>query len=199
MCLPFSSMSRIIRVAMSMVMLGREDIVESLNIVNLDTLQPDVEGAVQHAARIGRLIDKMDLTSQQQHVISTGIAVYMQILSGVAQERQHLQSQFACLEQQADDSNSGAEAAGGLPQAGQQTLDTQQKQAVRLQLLMRKEFILRMAGMTWFCGCLTWQQVAKAVVFSWPYTMRPLLLAQEIQKREERQRARALLSGHMPE
>lgn len=185
---------RTIHAAMSMVMLGREDIVESLNIVNLDTLQPDVEGAVQHAARIGRLIDKMDLTSQQQHVISTGIAVYMQILSAVAQERQHLQSQFACLEEQADGNNSGAEAA-----AGQQTLDTQQKQAARLQLLMRKEFILRMAGMAWFCGCLTWQQVAKAVVLSWPYTMRPLLLAQEIQKREERRCARALLSGDMPE
>lgn len=45
--------------------------------------------------------------------------------------------------------------------------------------------LLRMAGMTWFIGCLSVQQVAKACVLCWPFTLCPSLLAQEVQKRVE--------------
>jgi hypothetical protein len=45
--------------------------------------------------------------------------------------------------------------------------------------------MLRMAGMTWFIGCLSEQQIGKACVMCWPYTLRPSLLAQEIQRRTE--------------
>jgi hypothetical protein len=176
-------------------MAGWEDLAERANIINLHTLEPNVEGGTQRAAATHTLIDPIGITPEQQHVIATGSAMYMQLLDSVIQERQRLQSQFAAARNQQDphiaDSNgsSGAMSSKLLVEdkfmTRQQLLEAQQKQAARLQLLIRKEMMLRMAGMTWFVGCLSPQQVAKACVLCWPYTLRPSLLAQEIQKRAE--------------
>lgn len=181
-------------------MVGREDVVESANFVNLQTLQPDTEGATQQAALTATLIDQLDITPAQQHVIATGTAMYMHVLQSVMQERQLLQSQFAAPDSmQGSTTNGKANSSGSGSEAGasssgpledvfghrQQQLEAQQKQAARLQLLIRKEMMLRMAGMTWFIGCLSEQQISKACVLCWPYTLRPSLLAQEIQRRAE--------------
>lgn len=184
---------RVVHASMSLVMVGREDLVESANFCNLQTLEPDCEGATRQAALTATLIDKINLTAQQQHMVATGSAVYMQLLNSIIQERQRLQSQFAM----ADSKQASSIASSGrsvvsesssledLFKSRQQLLEAQNKQAARLQLLIRKEMMLRMAGMTWFIGCLSWTQLAKACVLCWPYTLRPSLLCQEIQKRAE--------------
>jgi hypothetical protein len=184
---------------MSLVTVGREDAVENANIVNLHTLQLDIDGATKQAALTSSLIDKLSMTPQQQHEIATGSAMYMRVLSPVMQERQRLQSQFAASASSEtsmqDPSNINIAGSNGLASSGpllgdlfkarQQRLEAQQKQAARLQLLIRKEMMLRMAGMTWFIGCLSAQQLAKACLLCWPYLLRPSLLATEIQKRAE--------------
>jgi hypothetical protein len=120
--------------------------------------------------------------------------MYMQLLASVMQERQRLQLQFADGKRSScSSSSSGASTAMSsiellkkdLLQGRQQKLEAQSKQAARLQMLIRKEMMLRMAGMTWFLGCMSAQQVAKACVLCWPYTLRPSLLAQEIMRRAQ--------------
>ena len=164
-----------VNTAMSCLMAGRADVVESVNVMNLETLQPDVEGAVQQAACTASLVDKIGITPQQQHVIALSTSLYMQLLRPVTQERQQLQAQLAV-----------AVAAGQAPDSivscaafqrpgsvlhvledRQEMLDVQQQQAARLQMLLQKEFFLRMAGMAQFVGCLSWHQFAKAVVMCW--------------------------------
>jgi len=183
---------------MSLIMVGREDLVEFLNIVNLETMEADVEGANAQAATTAALIDKISLSPQQQHVIATGCSMYMQLLGSVMQERQRLQLQFAAAQGTSEGSSAGSNSSCSSSsktlltdqfEGRQQLLEAQQKQVARLQLLMQKEFILRMAGMTWFIGCLSWQQIAKATVLCWPYTLRPSLLAREIWKHAEKQQA----------
>lgn len=184
---------RVVHAALSLVLCGREDVVEHANIVNLHTLAPDIEGATRQAALTATLIDKLNLTQQQLHTIATGSALYMQMLTSIVQERQCLQSKFAADSTQGGSSTTSSSASSSRTDLArleqrQQRLEAQQKQAARLQLLIRKEMLLRMAGMTWFLGCLSVQQVAKACVLCWPFTLRLSLLAQEIQKRVEAER-----------
>jgi hypothetical protein len=172
--------------------------VEHANMANLQILAPDIEGATRQAALTATLIDKLNLTQQQLHTIATGSAVYMQMLTSVVQERQCMQSKFAADSTQGGSSTTSSSASSSSASSSrtdlarleqrQQRLEAQQKQAARLQLLIRKEMLLRMAGMTWFLGCLSVQQVAKACVLCWPFTLRPSLLAQEMQKRVEAER-----------
>lgn len=211
-----AALDKVVHAAISLVMVGKEDVVEAANFCNLQTLQPDTEGATQQAALTTSLIDHLDMTPAQQHVIATGSAMYLHVLQSVMQERQLLQSQFAAPESRqgstvsgnadgacdggSGDRDNSSSGRGGVVDAAassssapleelfrrrQQQLEAQQKQAARLQLLIRKEMMLRMAGMTWFIGCLSEQQIGKACVMCWPYTLRPSLLAQEIQRRAE--------------
>lgn len=91
---------RVVHAALSLVLCGREDVVEHANIVNLQTLAPDIDDATRQAAQTSTLIDKLAMTPQQLHTIATGTSVYMHMLKSVVQERQALQSQFAADSQQ---------------------------------------------------------------------------------------------------
>lgn len=50
-------------------------------------------------------------------------------------------------------------------------LDYQQHRLRRLGVLMRKEALMRVSGMSWFLGCLSWKQLAQAAVLCWPYPL----------------------------
>jgi hypothetical protein len=157
-------------------------VVEHANIVNLQTLAPNIEGSTRQAALTATLIDKLNLTQQQLHTIATGSAVYMQMLTSMVQERQCRQSKFAADSTHGGSSTTSSSASSSRTDLArleqrQQRLEAQQKQAARLQLLIRKEMLLRMAGMTWFLGFLSVQQVAKACILCWPFALRPSLLA----------------------
>ena len=162
--------------AMSLIMIGREDIVETLNIINLNTLQPDPEGSLHVTTQAARTVSRLQLTPQQQSIIATGTGMYMRLLEAITQERQQLQLQFAATAEPLvkSESNAGSMAAGSTQQpclsvqGGQSAAETdslasrqarieaEQQRSARLQLLMQKEYILRMAGMAWVVGCLTW-------------------------------------------
>jgi hypothetical protein len=71
----------------------------------------------------------------------------------------------------------------------QERLQAERARVIRLQQLMQKESMLRMAGAAWFLGCLTLRQASKLAVVSWPWHCRPLLLAAAAAKwhREQQQ------------
>lgn len=48
-------------------------------------------------------------------------------------------------------------------------LDQQQQRLRRLAVVLRKEALLRVSGMAWCLGCLSWKQLAQAAVMCWPY------------------------------
>lgn len=203
---------RTLHPTMSLVMLGRTDIVEAANLMNLETLQPDEEGATQRAAKTGALIDRLDLSQQQRRNIAIGASVYLPLINSVVHERQRLQSQFAAAPDGCGGGGDGSSSGGGggasagsgsssssramstqggctaedlFSEERQQLLQAQERQADRLTQLMHKEFYLRMAGLSQFIGALSWAQIAKASVLCWPYCLRVPLLMLEICKREE--------------
>lgn len=49
-----------------------------------------------------------------------------------------------------------------------------------------QEYTLRMAAMGWLVGCLTYEQLSRLAVLSWPYPMRVLFLGNEIMQQRER-------------
>lgn len=80
---------------MSLIMVGREDIVETMNIINLDTLKADAEGSQHAAAQVASTVGRLQLTQQQHTIIGTGTSLYMRLLQNVMSERQQLQMQFS--------------------------------------------------------------------------------------------------------
>lgn len=52
--------------------------------------------------------------------------------------------------------------------------------------LVSVQYMLRMAAMGWFVGCLTYGQLSKLAVMSWPYPMRVLFLGNEIMQQREK-------------
>lgn len=46
--------------------------------------------------------------------------------------------------------------------------------------------MLRMTGMGWLVGCLTYEQLSKLAVNTWPYPMRVLFLGTEVMQQQER-------------
>lgn len=55
-----------------------------------------------------------------------------------------------------------------------------------LPLMSLQEYMLRMAAMGWFVGCLTYAQLSRLAVLSWPYPMRVLFLGNEIMQQREK-------------
>lgn len=48
------------------------------------------------------------------------------------------------------------------------------------------QYKLRMACMGWFIGALSYEQLSRLAVMSWPYGMRVLFLGNEIMQQHER-------------
>lgn len=80
---------------MSLILIGREHIVETMNITNLDSLSPDPEAAQHVAARVSCTVQALQLTPKQTAIIVTGTRLYRQLLQKVLDKRQQLQMEFA--------------------------------------------------------------------------------------------------------
>jgi hypothetical protein len=50
------------------------------------------------------------------------------------------------------------------------------------------QYKLRLAAMSWFVGSLTYEQLSRLAVASWPYAMRLLFVATEIMQQSQGQR-----------
>lgn len=191
----------------SLVMRGRQDIVERAHCLNLESMQPDSAAAGQHQAKQAAvLVPLLGLSEQQQELVAAGMRLYFDLEHGIHQERQDMQAQMEALEAADDTSDSSKDAAsssgagpsrsssntssadGGLaPLSSRRKLLAKQHAILgRLQLLLQKEYILRLAAMGWFVGCLSYEQLSRLAVMSWPFGMRVLFLAAEIMQQRER-------------
>jgi len=177
-----AALCRVMHSALSLTMFGREHIVETLNIINLDTLQPDPAGSAAMAAQMGSIASRLQLTPQQQHIIATGSTLYVRMLEGIMEERQQLQLGFANAAGTSCTDCSAEGAATDTFTSRHAQLEAEEQRMARLQLLMQKEYILRVGGLAWIMGCLSWPQVTQAAVLSWPFPLRMSLLAKEIAK-----------------
>lgn len=66
-------------------------------------------------------------------------------------------------------------------------LEQQQEQLRRLQSLMRKESILRLIGMVWFLGLLSYKQLVQAAIMCWPYPVQFEAVAEAVRQHAARQ------------
>jgi hypothetical protein len=176
--------------------LGRYDVVEKAHAFNLETMQPDAAGAAAHQAEQAvAVIPALGLSEQQREFIAAGMGLYYDLLSAIHAERQQNQGQLAEADCAAGPSTplgsagSQQEPGGTLESIGsrQQQLQAQQSLAQRLKLLLHKEYGLRLAVMGFFAGCLTYQQLSKLAVLSWPFAMRMLFLGTEIMQQWRQQ------------
>lgn len=79
----------------SLVMIGRQDVVEKALAMNLETMQPDPTAAASHqAAQAACCLPMLGLSEQQQEFIAAGMGLYFDILQSIHQERQQLNSQM---------------------------------------------------------------------------------------------------------
>jgi hypothetical protein len=145
----------VMHAVMSLIMVGREDIVETMNIINLDTMRPDPEGSQVVVSQAATSARRLRLTAQQQNIIATGTELYMGLLQTVVQERQQLQTQFsdpalwAQQQQQQAPGQGPAVSSGGsnntdisVPDSFNSRhahLEAEEQRMARLQLLMQKE------------------------------------------------------------
>jgi D-serine deaminase-like pyridoxal phosphate-dependent protein len=136
-------------------MVGREDIVETMNIINLDRLRPDPEGSQVAVSQAPTIARSLRLTAQQQNIIATGTELYLGLLQTVMQERQQLQVQFSApavlaqQQQQQAPSQGPSVSSGGTDTSDSSVpdsftsrrahLEAEEMRMARLQLLMRKE------------------------------------------------------------
>jgi hypothetical protein len=78
-----------------------------------------------------------------------------------------------------DSSSSGSRLPSTLHQL-HRDLAGHQRSKGRLHVLLRKDYWISAAGVSWLVGCLTWQQLIKVMVMCWPYILRTMQLAQAI-------------------
>lgn len=192
-------------VGSSMVLLGSQGVLEHAMCMNLESLQPDPAAAASHqATQAAVLMPTLGLTEQQQEVIAVGVQLYYDLEHAVHQERQELQVQMAAVEAAAEraataghittsttssETDSAPDPSAGSPggmavldDLSARSLQLQKQEALtcRLEMLLHKEYRLRMAAVGWFVGTLSYEQVAKLALKSWPYATRPLFVATEI-------------------
>jgi hypothetical protein len=152
---------------------------------NVGTLQPDAEAGPKHAALVAALPPMLGLTDQQLQEISTGMSLFMSLLSSILREQLQHQRELSSDTSGAAGSSSGPCDSSSTHSSfthSHRDLAGHQRSTGRMQALLRKEYCMRTAAGAWFAGCLTWQQLAKATVMCWPYPLRMVKLALEISK-----------------
>jgi hypothetical protein len=144
----------------SLVMLGRQDIIEKSISINLETMvyQP-AEAAAHQQAQAAILAPLLGLSEQQQEYIAVGMQLYFDLVAAIHQQRQQVNSEMTAANEQRPDtttnSNSRMSDDGsrevGTPTSGssserleslpdtQELLEKQQQLTERLNLLLHKE------------------------------------------------------------
>lgn len=183
---------------MSLILSGRAHVVEEISLFSLATLTVEMDTDSNHTAQIAGMPALMNLTEKQLQEISAGTSLFMRLLNGVLREQQQLQAELTCdTNMSAAPSSSSSDSLGGdsngtggsssclssLPDglhSLHRDLEGHQRSTTRLQVLLRKEYMLKAAAVGWFLGCVSWRQIVKACVVSWPYPLRATMLTQQI-------------------
>lgn len=210
-------MCRYMHYMASLVLLGKQDVIELAFSINLDTMTCEPAAAASHqAAQAATLVPLLDLSEQQQELIAAGTTLYYDLLQPIHLQRHRVHEELAAVEKEYDvqrdgggectsadghddgdgdakpgavdpGSSSSGSNSGKLERLSsrQALLHKQQELTSRLSLLLHKEYCVRLTGMGWFIGCLSYTQLSKLAVMCWPYGMRVLFLATEIMRHRE--------------
>jgi hypothetical protein len=156
-------------------------------------MQPEPEAAAKHqAAQAAAMLPALGLQEQQEEVITVIYRLHCDIVSIIHAERQQLQQQMTQLEVGLGSSKAhtaSSAVACDPDQLGDrpEQLQRQQSLANRLQVLLHKEYWLRAIANIFLFGSLTYEQMSKLSVLSWPFGMRPFCVGVAImQQRESR-------------
>lgn len=90
---------------------------DAASLYNLETMQPDLEGAQAAAARMPLLLQHLQLTLQQQQVIVIGLKLYQRLLAGIQREGKQLLQQIdgCCRAPEAQEGQQQAAAPAAAP------------------------------------------------------------------------------------
>jgi hypothetical protein len=151
----------------SLIMNGRQSVVEAALAINLETMKPEpAEAAAHQAAQAAVLVPMLQLTEQQQEIVSVGMGLYYDLLAVIHHERQDINSQMNTVDEAAEDSgeagspNSRASSTRDGPLQDlpdrRERLQKQEALTNRLDLLLHKE----VRALQHWCGvqCLDRQQ-----------------------------------------
>lgn len=138
--------------------------------INLETMQPEpAEAAAHQAEQAAVVVWSLQLTEQQQEIVSVGMGLYYDLLAMVHQERQDINSQRTavleapCADGAPTDSSEGSSASKASRTWDMQNLldhrgwlEKQEELTNRLDLLLHKE----VRALQHWCGvqCLDRQQ-----------------------------------------
>jgi hypothetical protein len=172
------------------MVLGRKDVVAGLVTYNLDTLQSDPANLKPATQRTLELSGDLRLTTQQCDTISTGVELYFSLLEANQREQQSVQAELAAMQLASTGLSDSSATAGASLHAAQ--LEQQQQLYKRLQALLQKEYVLQFVISGWLARCLSFEQLARAIVLAWPYQLRMTHLGIGIQKwhRQQQQERR---------
>jgi hypothetical protein len=158
----------------SITLLGRANVIAECFTFNLDTMQSDPATLAAATQRTLDLPPDLQLTPQQCDTISTGVDMYLSLLENIQKEQQSLQAQLAALATSTRSADAAAEVSSSSAGANLhvQQLEQQQDMCRRMQALLQKEYVLQFMVCGWLLGCLSCEQLARACVLAWPYTLR---------------------------
>jgi len=159
----------------SLLLVGRIEVMEGFKEINLDTLQPLEEP--HSAATAAAIVTALNLTDLQQATIAAGAAVTRRLLEPIAREWEALQ-----LQQHAEDAAAENSAAAGDSHTAhsssndvhqelasrQAQLVAEQERLARLHKVLHKRYMVMAVGVSWCIGCLTWPQFAQVCLLFWP-------------------------------
>lgn len=195
----------------SLVLLGRQEVIEALKLMNYDTLQP--MEPPHDDATVTQLLTALCLSDAQLEAISLGFSLAQRLSEPVMEEWQQLQQEVG-----KGTSSTGTSAAGSSSSSEERSstaepsaegsdppgttdmprgvntrrvmLDAEQQRLARLQLVMQKKYILLFAHGAWFFGCMTWRQAARMYLLLWPFgpcLMRLALAVQQMWEAKQKQ------------
>jgi hypothetical protein len=179
---------RLLLVFLSCMLGGRRAVVAAMQCVNSATMEvhdmakPD---APNLAALAAAAVPKMGLTEQQEEAIAVGMPVWARLAASVDAECAELQQQIGRCEASDSSSTAASVHSLGLAQRGEQ-LTQEQRRVERLRVVMHKQDVVYSAAAAWYVGQLTWAQLARQSILTWPWSVPYAMMGMAIKQRWER-------------
>lgn len=153
---------------MSAIIHGRPELIAQVNSYNLQDLTDAPDSLPANVTKQSERIPAvLGLTQQQLQDIKAGSALFSCLMQGILDEQRQAQAQ--CNSSSADSSSiSSSSSSSDSLDSLQQDNDAEQNKTRRMQVLQRKEFVVRAATAAWLAGCLSWEQYTTASIAAWP-------------------------------
>lgn len=139
-------------------------------LVNFETFTPAEEHRMEKHTWL--VNESVAISPEQRANVSNGMDLFGRVLAPILAERMQVQQQIAA-----------EHVPVGISR--QQWLDEQGKRLERLSLLLKKEYLARMAAAAWIVGCFTYSQLAIMVVQMTPNPVCLSMLGKVLQHKQE--------------